>query len=141
LTWRRCACEKRQRTISNHDELNGWLRAYGAAWEARDGEAAASLFAEDGVYCWGPHETPLQGRQAIRDRWQLATGDQRDVAFRHEILGIDGARGFARRWSTFVDSSTGSRVELDGVFVLDFAGDALCTRLHEWWLARETPAH
>jgi hypothetical protein len=122
-----------------HDELDRWLGDYGAAWEARDGELAASLFAEDGVYCWGPHDPPLQGREAIRDRWSLATGNQRDVAFRHEILGTDGARAFARWWSTFVDRSTGSRVELDGVFVLDFADDGLCARLQEWWFAREAP--
>ena len=122
-----------------HDELDRWLSSYGAAWEARDGELAASLFAEDGVYCWGPHDPPLQGREAIRDRWSLATGNQRDVAFRHEILGTDRARAFARWWSTFVDHSTGSRLELDGVFVLDFADDGLCARLQEWWLARESP--
>jgi ketosteroid isomerase-like protein len=122
------------------DQLDNWLRDYGAAWEARDGERAAALFTDDGTYCWGPHEAPLRGRQAIRDRWALATSDQRDVAFRHEVLGIDEARGFARWWSTFVDSATGSRVELDGVFVLDFADDGLCSRLQEWWLARETPA-
>lgn len=123
-----------------HEELDTWLRAYGEAWEARDGEQAASLFAEDGVYCWGPHEPPLQGREAIRDRWSLATEGQREVAFRHEILGTDGARGFARWWSTFVDLSNGSRIELDGVFVLDFSDGGLCARLQEWWLAREAPA-
>ena len=118
-------------------DLDTWLRDYGAAWEARDGERAASLFAEDGIYCWGPYETPLRGREAIRDRWSRATHDQRDVAFRHEVLGIDGARGFARWWSSFSDRSAGSRVELDGVFVLDFAHDGLCEQLQEWWLARE----
>ena len=120
-----------------HDELDGWLRAYGAAWEAREGDAAAALFAEDGVYCWGPHEPPLVGREAIEDRWALATRDQRNVAFRHQILGIDGSRGFARWWSRFAEA--GSRIELDGVFVLDFAGDGLCTQLQEWWLGREAP--
>ena len=29
--------------------LDAWLTAYGAAWEARDGERAAALFAEDGL--------------------------------------------------------------------------------------------
>jgi hypothetical protein len=53
---------------------------------------------------------------------------------------MDGARGFARWWSTFVDSSAGSRTELDGVFVLDFTDDGLCAQLQERWLSRETPA-
>jgi nuclear transport factor 2 (NTF2) superfamily protein len=120
------------------DTLDSWLRAYGAAWEARDGQAAASLFAEEGVYCWGPRDAPLHGREAIRERWEQATGGQRDVAFRHEILGIDGDRGFARWWSEFTESSGATRFDLDGVFVLDFADDGLCTQLQEWWDGRET---
>jgi hypothetical protein len=121
------------------DDFDAWLRAYGAAWEARDGQRAAELFAEDGVYCSGPFETPLRAREAIRDRWSQATQDHRDVAFRHEVPGIDGARGFARWWSSFSDSVGESRVELDGVFVLDFGDEGLCERLQEWWLAREAP--
>src|SRR5262245_27682993 len=119
-----------------HEQLHRWLRDYGAAWEALDGEQAASLFAEDGAYWWGPLEPPLRGRDAIRRRWTEATRDQRDVAFRHEILGVDGARGFARWWTTFVEE--GTKIELDGVVVLDFADDGLCTQLQEWWAARST---
>lgn len=118
------------------EELDAWLTAYGAAWEARDGERAAALFAEDGVYCWGPLEPPLRGREAIARRWAEATRDQRDVAFRQEVLGVDGTRGFARWWSGF--DETGSHFELDGVFVLDFGDDGLCTQLQEWWAATET---
>ncbi len=117
--------------------IDAWLLRYGAAWEARDGEAAARLFTDDAVYCWGPHDPPLQGRDAIGERWSQATDDQRDVRFRHEILGIDGDRVFARWWSTFVRLPTGWRVELDGVFVLDFSDGDRCHRLQEWWLARE----
>ena len=120
------------------EQLDGWLRAYGAAWEARDGERAAALFAEDGLYCWGPLEPPLRGRDAIRARWTEATRDQRNVSFRHELLGIDGTRGFVRWWSSFDED--GAHVELDGVFVLDFGGgNGLCTRLQEWWAAATTP--
>ena len=118
------------------EQLDAWLSAYGAAWEARDGERAAALFAEDGVYCWGPLEPPLHGRDAIRERWTEATRDQREVAFRHELLGVDGERGFSRWWSSFNEGE--SRFELDGVFVLDFGEDGLCTQLQEWWAAQET---
>jgi SnoaL-like domain len=119
------------------EQLDGWLSAYGAAWEERDGERAAALFAEDGLYWWGPLQPPLQGRQAIAERWTQATDGQRDVAFRHEVLGVDGVRGFSRWWSSF--DQGGSRFELDGVFVLDFGEDGLCTQLQEWWAATETP--
>ncbi len=69
-----------------------------------------------------------------------ATSDQRDVSFRHEILGVDGDRVFVRWWSTFVRRSTRRQVELDGIFVLDFGrGEVLCLRLQEWWPARDRP--
>lgn len=121
-------------------QLDDWLRRYGAAWEGRDGDAAAGLFTAEGVYRWGPLDPPLVGRKAIRDRWLEATSDQEQIRFRSEVLGTDGDRGFARWWSTFVRRSTGMRVELDGVFVLDFGEDGLCEQLQEWWLGRETPS-
>jgi hypothetical protein len=121
------------------EHLDEWLRRYGEAWEARDADAAAGLFADDGAYHWGPLEPPLRGRDAIRDRWSGVTAEQDEVSFRYELLGIDSARGFARWWSTYVLRATGARHDLDGIFVLDFGANGLCRRLQEWWLARETP--
>lgn len=115
--------------------LERWLAAYGAAWEAHDGAAAAALFAEDGIYCWGPFAEPLVGREAIRERWDAATAGQGAVRFEAEPLGTDGARAFAR-WHTTIEPGAEPGVELDGIFVLDFAPDGLCVRLQEWWLAR-----
>jgi SnoaL-like protein len=128
----------RPRGPVSREQVGTWLRRYGEAWEARDGEAAARLFAEHGVYHWGPHEPPLEGRDAIRDRWSRATATQAEIHFSHEVLGIDAARAFARWWSTYIHGPGGKREELDGVFVLDFDDDGLCQRLQEWWLARET---
>ena len=121
-----------------HEDLDQWLGLYGEAWETRDGEAVARLFTEDAAYHWGPHDAPLTGREAIRGAWSEATGGQRNVRFRHEVLGIDGDRGFVRWWSSFVRRATALAVELDGVFVLDFGECGLCSQLQEWWLARET---
>lgn len=118
------------------EHLDTWLRRYGEAWEARDGDAAARLFAEHAEYHWGPHEPPLAGREAIRDRWSRVTAYQDKIRFRHEVLGIDGDRGFARWWSEYIRRPGGMREELDGVFVLDFGDDGLCQKLQEWWLAR-----
>jgi hypothetical protein len=125
--------------VLTREDLDQWLGLYGGAWEARDGEAAARLFTEDAVYCWGPHDAPT-GREAIQGAWSDATGGQRNVRFRHEVLGIDAHRGFARCWSRVVRSGTGVHIELDGVFVLDFDESGLCSQLQEWWLAREQDA-
>ena len=114
--------------------LDAWLDRYAAAWAARDGAAAAALFTEDGRYDWGPFAEPLIGHDAIRDRWNAATADLDAVRFAAEEIGRDGDRAFVR-WQVQLDEAD-ETVELDGVFVLDFAADGRCTPLQEWWMAR-----
>ena len=116
-------------------DVERWLAAYGAAWESHDGAAAAALFTADGVYCWGPFEAPLIGGDAIRARWDAVTAEQGRVRFAADPLGRDGARAFVR-WTVSIEPAAGGApVELEGIFVLDFADDGRCARLQEWWMA------
>jgi ketosteroid isomerase-like protein len=117
-------------------DVDAWLAAYGAAWEAHDGAAAAALFTEDATYEWGPFDEPLVGRDAIRERWQAATEDQGTVRFGAQQIGRDGQRAFVRWQVSMHAPDSASPVELDGIFVLDFAADGLCERLQEWWLTK-----
>ena len=117
-------------------DVPAWLAAYGAAWETHDGEAAAALFSEDAVYEWGPFDEPLRGRAAIRERWGVATDNQGTVRFAARPIGHDGERAFVR-WQVSMHAPEAERpVELDGIFVLDFAADGLCERLQEWWMTK-----
>lgn len=117
------------------DAVAAWLDAYGAAWEDRDGEAAARLFSEDAVYHWGPFET-LDRRAAIAQRWAAATRDQREIRFEHTPLGTYGEQAFAHWRTTLTRASTADGVELDGIFVLRFGADGKCAELSEWWRDR-----
>lgn len=49
-------------------ELATWLSRYGAAWEARDPEAAAALFTEDAEYFWTPFGDPNPGTRSTPSR-------------------------------------------------------------------------
>jgi ketosteroid isomerase-like protein len=49
--------------------FKSWLAAYGKAWESRDAEAAAALYAEDGTYQVTPFLEPMRGRKAILEYW------------------------------------------------------------------------
>ncbi len=118
------------------DWLAGWLDAYGFAWEARDGDAAARLFSARTAYHWGPFETPLEGRVAIAQRWTAATSDQQNIRFEHTPLAITGDYAFARWRTAFARRGGGARRELDGVFVLRFDEHGMCSELREWWLER-----
>jgi limonene-1,2-epoxide hydrolase len=115
-------------------DVTRWLADYGAAWAQRDGRAAAALFTDDGIYDWGPFSR-LTGRDAIAARWDEATSDIRSARFTSELIGSDGDRRFVR-WRTILDD----QIELDGVFVLDFAPEGGCRHLQEWWLTREHAA-
>lgn len=116
--------------------LDNWLQAYGAAWEGRDATAAAALFTLDALYQETPHAEPLRGRTAIAGYWATVTADQADVEFDFAILAVSGRTGIAE-WSARFRSISGNvPVELNGIFVLDFASDGLVESLREWWHAQ-----
>lgn len=116
--------------------LRTWLAAYGRAWEARDAAAAASLFAADARYFETPYAEPFVGAAGVREYWARVTADQRDVSFGYTIVGVAEDVGVARWNAKFTLASNGASVELDGVFLLTFDAERLCTELREWWHAR-----
>jgi uncharacterized protein (TIGR02246 family) len=118
-------------------ELEAWLERYETAWETRDADRAAELFAADALYHEMPFDDPKRGRSGIREYWSTVTADQRDIDFRFEAVAAAGNTGVARWSATFRLESTGARIELDGVFVLAFDAAGSCTSLREWWHVRE----
>ncbi len=119
----------------DHDALAAWLDAYQQAWEERDPDQIVRIFTEDAVYRERTWEPPAVGHDGIRAYWEDATAPQRDVHFGATILSIDPA---VVHWTAdFARPAHGSRGQLDGVFLLEFAGDGRCSHLREWWFFRE----
>ncbi|MCI0543742.1 MAG: nuclear transport factor 2 family protein [Actinobacteria bacterium] len=116
-------------------ELAAWLDRYGAAWEGLDPDTAAALFTTDARYHESPYAEPFQGAQGVREYWARVTADQMDVVFSYEVVGIAGEVGMTTWNSKLTAVSSGARVELDGVFLLEFEGEE-CSRLREWWHVR-----
>lgn len=113
-----------------------WLARYKEAWEQRDPERAAALFTDDAAYHEMPFDAPKAGRAGVRDYWTSVTADQRGVAFESQVVAVNGAVAVARWNAKFTLASNGTRVELDGVFILRFERDELCSELREWWHVR-----
>lgn len=111
-----------------------WLDDYGAAWEGRDADAAAALFAEGASYQETPYAEAFVGRDAIRDYWAGVTAAQSGIEFEAEILSVSGNTAVAR-WSSAFEAGD-APVELNGVFVLEFDGEGKVSSLSEWWHAR-----
>ncbi|MGH8246289.1 MAG: hypothetical protein ACREUU_07635, partial [Gammaproteobacteria bacterium] len=85
-----------------------------------------------------PYEEPLLGPQGIHAYWTGVTKDQRNVEFRFQVIGVTGSTGIAH-WSAAFDVETSkSRIELDGIFILDFDQSGKCRSLREWWHLRST---
>ena len=122
----------------NPESFASWLRAYGRAWESRDPQAAATLFAEDATYQVTPFLEPMSGRPAILDYWSHVARTEEDIHFGFEILSVTQERGIARWWSTFVRVPPGAATKLDGIFLIALDAAGLCTSLREWWHKQQT---
>jgi len=120
-------------------KVDTWLQGYKTAWETRDAGKAAALFSEDATYRDEAFAEPYQGRAGIRKYWTDVTSDQKDVNFTYEVLAVTGNTGIAHWHSELTQPSSGSKVILDGMFVLDFAPDGLCKSLQEWWFIKINP--
>jgi hypothetical protein len=117
-----------------------WMAALGAAWEARDPDAAAALFTEDVRYHETPFDEPMVGVEAVRAYWAEVPEGQRDVHFGFEVLATTANGGLARWQASFERiPANGSRRELDGVVMVELDGSGRCTLLREWWHGRDLP--
>jgi len=117
-------------------DLDAWLGAYGQAWEKKDADAAANLFAADARYFETPYADAFEGQDGVRDYWARVTADQQDIDFQYSRIAVDGNTGIASWSATFTTISGGVKVELNGVFVLEFDANRRCLVLREWWHAR-----
>lgn len=122
---------------SDDEALRKWVEAYGRAWVERDPEAAGALFSETAEYHESPFEEPFRGREGIERYWREATSTQRDVEFSFEILSSGSQSGIAHWSAGFTRIASGARLKLDGILVLTFGQDGLCTELREWWHIEE----
>ena len=117
-------------TLQGFDD---WLDAYGHAWESRNPQAAADLYAEDGIYQVTPFLEPMRGRKAILEYWTNVAQTQQDIHFGYEILAVTPEHGIARWWASFVIVPSGLQTKLDGIFLISLDEDGRCRSLREWW--------
>jgi len=117
-------------------ELQEWLDRYGLAWSERDPEAVAGLFSPEARYHETPFAPPSVGREEILRYWQQVPRSQREISFRAAPLGIVNGTCIVRWQAEFTRVASGERVELDGVFLLEFDERGLCVELREWWHRR-----
>ncbi|MEM9015043.1 MAG: nuclear transport factor 2 family protein [Pseudomonadota bacterium] len=118
-------------------QFEGWLSAYGRAWEKKDGEAFGALFEENGIYYWTPFDDPKKGIPEIIKAFEDAVANQDDIEFGARVLYVEARLG-AAHWSCFFTrKATGKRVHLDGIFVVQFGDNGKALSFKEWWHSDE----
>lgn len=113
--------------------FKSWLEAYGKAWESRNAEAAAALYAEDGTYQVTPFLEPMRGRKAILEYWLGVARTEENIRFEYEILVASREQNIARWSASFVIVPQGLQTRLDGIFLISLDEDGRCKSLQEWW--------
>lgn len=114
-----------------------WIGSLGRAWEARDPEAAAGLFAADATYQENPFEPPLVGRAAILAYWSDVSQTQKEIRFDSEIIAVTDQVAVTRWMVSFHRIPSGAAVRLDGVSVGSFDAEDRCVSWREWWHRQE----
>jgi hypothetical protein len=113
--------------------FDDWLDSYGRAWEARNPQAAADLYAEDGTYQVTPFLEPMRGKPAILEYWTHVAQTQQNIQFGYEILAVTPEHGIARWWASFVIVPPSLNTKLDGIFLICLDETGRCHSLREWW--------
>lgn len=124
----------------NEQTFAEWLTAYGQAWETRDPEAAARLFAEDARYYETPFDEPFVGLAAIRDYWADVPKLQTDIAFHYEVLSVKRNVGVARWQASFKRIQSQNQIQLDGILIVTMKDARRCRVFQEWWHRQEVAA-
>ncbi|MBB6096869.1 nuclear transport factor 2 (NTF2) superfamily protein [Deinobacterium chartae] len=115
-------------------DAHAWLARLKSAWESRDADAAAALFAQDVLYCEDPFGEALRGREAVRAYWRAMLADQQDVRFAGEVLA-DTPQQRVIHWQVRYRGAGGA-VELSGVSAGEPDATGLPRRWREWWHRR-----
>lgn len=112
--------------------FDSWLAGYRRAWENRQVDALAELFAEDATYQESPYSRPMRGRPAIRKYVARNLRLQHEINFRYKILAVRTPRGIAH-WEASLLAPLGTRIKLDGILVVSLNEAGRCGTLMEWW--------
>jgi hypothetical protein len=119
--------------LSDRETFEGWLGAYGRAWEIVDPQAAAEPFAGDAAHYEAPFGEPMRDWAEIADHRSDVPRYQDDVLFSCEVLATSEGEGVAHRSAALVRLPAEVSVRLDGILLTRLGADDRCAEFREWW--------
>jgi hypothetical protein len=129
----------------DHQDAQGWLDRYVAAWRSYEPDAIADLFSADVSYRYHPSDEPVTGRDALVASWlgdaEADGSSTRDAPGTYDAsyspVAVDGDVVVATGRSEYRDEPGGLVVKVyDNCFVMRFDGDGRCRDFTEYYLKR-----
>lgn len=123
-----------------HDDVQGWLDRYIAAWRSYDPAAIGELFAEGAEYRYHPWDEPIVSRTEIVRAWIAPEGDEsgRDAPgtwdAHYEPYAVDGDRAVAIGWSRYLAQGEEPERTYHNTYLLEFDPDGRCRSLTEYYV-------
>ena len=119
----------------NHDEVQGWLDRYVAAWRTYDAAAIGDLFAPDAIYRYHPcEEDTLVGREAIVASWR----DEQDTPGTWEAwykpFAVEDDRASVIGESRYTNADGSLRELYFNNWTLRFDADGRCVDFVEYFM-------
>jgi ketosteroid isomerase-like protein len=119
-----------------HDDVQGWLDDYVAAWRSYDPIAIGALFTEDATYRYHPADPPVDGREAIVAAWMKYSGTDLNAnpwtADYHPWV-VEGERAIAIGETHYEGAD-----DYFNCFQLVFR-DGRCSEFTEWFMEPRRP--
>ena len=110
-----------------------WLEKYLRQQEKKNPEVIKDLFADDGVYWWGPFNQARQGSEDIYRHHRNALSHQENIKYDYQILACQDDFGIARFHLTLDDTLPDQPNIYDGIFLVHLNKDGKCTLFQEWY--------
>ena len=119
-----------------HDDVQGWLDRYIAAWRSYDPGQIGDLFGPDATYRYHPYdEEPIAGRDAIVADWLENPDAAGSWEARYRPYAVDGDRASAIGESRYSNPDGSLRDLYYNHWTLRFDGDGRCVDFVEYFVA------
>lgn len=115
------------------EEFKCWLEKYLRCQEQHKPEIIKEIFAEDGVYWWGPFNEARHGVEAIYQHHKKALSHQENIKYTYEILATTDDYGIAKFYLTLKDLAPNEPETYDGIFLVYLNDSNKCTLFQEWY--------
>src|SRR5260370_23450253 len=116
----------------SHDKISRAVRAYFMAIRARDADAFANTFAEDGTTHDPVGSAAITGRDALREFFQSICKNFKSLSLTEDSVFVAG-NGAAIKWTGHGTSTTGREVKFQGVDVLEVNENGKIKTVHAYW--------